>query len=288
MVLMITQVFTSPNQGLLISHPEHASRLLKSRGLSGPQSDFERILLQTLRGPVVDTPQAIAHRTAKADLQKVFEALSNETIQFSPEEWKYLIGDEVDPTATDGKWFQCLAHIPELMKQCKAALNTQPRSIFQLLGLQYEARSLLDKCETYIKEFRDRMNRFIENALPGPLTENIKAHHLRTLGLGLSTGIILNCILGRLDVYDESLAETSSRWSEEINQLSEVAAKYRPLGALAMVLCLSMAWVGAGNPQTRQWSEELIVDYHRVCIGKVSHCWRADLEKHRKRFTLRD
>ncbi|KAL8949735.1 MAG: hypothetical protein Q9222_004181 [Ikaeria aurantiellina] len=221
-------------------------------------------------------------------IAQVFEALTNDRIQFTPEEWKTLVGEEIDPTATDGKWFQGLAKVPDLMQRCKSALNRHQHSVSQLLSLQYEARSLLQRFEAVIEEFRGRMERYKKMSDTGPLTDMIKAHHLRTLGLGLSAGIMLNTILGRLDAYDQSLNENSSHWSQEINQLAEAAIKYRPLGSLAFVLCLSLAWVGAADAQGRQWSETLLADYNLACLGNVSPDMHSELEKTRRRFTLTD
>ena len=40
-----------------VSHVTGAAQILKGRGFTGPKDDFERLLLATLRGPVVSTTQ---------------------------------------------------------------------------------------------------------------------------------------------------------------------------------------------------------------------------------------
>lgn len=42
-----------------MSHPDGATRILKSRGYSGPRDNFESKLLATLRGPVVQVYEVV-------------------------------------------------------------------------------------------------------------------------------------------------------------------------------------------------------------------------------------
>ena len=56
-----------------MSHSVGAAQILKSRGKSGPKNDFERLLLLSLRGPVVSVlslafsrpPQVLAKHYAR-------------------------------------------------------------------------------------------------------------------------------------------------------------------------------------------------------------------------------
>ena len=44
-----------------MSHSVGASHILKGRGYLGPRDDFERVLLLSLRGPVVRSPFLLIH-----------------------------------------------------------------------------------------------------------------------------------------------------------------------------------------------------------------------------------
>lgn len=48
-----------PEQASGVTHTNGATRLLLSRGFAKPRDDFDKLLMLTLRGPVVETPPRI-------------------------------------------------------------------------------------------------------------------------------------------------------------------------------------------------------------------------------------
>ncbi|KAI9842413.1 MAG: hypothetical protein M1837_007158 [Sclerophora amabilis] len=272
MLLMIVQVFTNPTKGFAVSHSEGASQILKSRGYSGPSSDFERTLLMTLRGPVV------------------FEALVNDKIQFSQQEWKYLVESGLENDNIDGDWFRYLACLPDLMLRCRRALHyssTIPDT--SLPDLISETYSLLEKCKINIAALRDRLRAFELESSPFGKVTLLHAHRVRLLGLALTTGIFLSCILSSLSGMPLYLCSEASQWSYEIFHLSEVAVRYLPLGSMAMVFCLNAAWIGTASEDLREKLKTLLAAYTEACLGhSTATDLTANLHWMERRFTLKE
>ncbi|KAL8941744.1 MAG: hypothetical protein Q9216_002072 [Gyalolechia sp. 2 TL-2023] len=272
MVLSIVQFLIDPGSGDLVGHTEGAAQIVKSRGFIAPNDEFEKLLILTLRGPVV------------------FDALLTDRIHFSSREWKTL-NDQGPKTQVhpDGQWFECVAAVPDLIQRSRAAIKLHKPPSLHLLSLELETRSLLDDCKPLIMTFRERLEKYDPSSTPTAIRDHIHANHLRVLGLALGTGIILNCVLGALEGTSDYLGEESSAWSEEIVQLSQVARKYLPLGAMAMVICLRFAWVGAADTVAKEGVKALLYDYELACMGTTSdegNC--GDLNQDLRRFTLQD
>ncbi|KAI9769602.1 MAG: hypothetical protein M1835_006672 [Candelina submexicana] len=272
MLLMITQVLTNPTQGVTASHPKGAALVLKSRGSFGPRNDFEKTLLATLRGPVV------------------LEALISDNIQFTQQEWKSLIGDGLDARNVDAGWFIYLACLPDLMRRCRRALRySSTNAGTGLPELVSETVLLLEKCRTNIAALRHRLSVFEDNASPSEMTSRLHAHRVRMLSMALFTGIILSCVLTSSSGEPLRLRSESSQWSHEILELAKVAAKYLPLGTMAIVLCLYAAWISAASDDLRKEIEGWIIHYEKACLGSPAAAdLTANLEKLERRFTFRD
>ncbi|KAL8719907.1 MAG: hypothetical protein Q9181_007995 [Wetmoreana brouardii] len=266
--LCAVMALAEPSRGGQISHSEGAARILKARGLSHPRDDFEDILLLTLRGPVV------------------VEALTNENINFTRQEWKLLVADGFERMGPGGKWVQCLAHVPDLMQRSKHTMRQSPTSALTYRNLKYEADSLRESCEANIETMRGRLMAFDEAVAPAGMASHLHANHLRSLSLALATGIVLDCILGALVGNSMPLLEQMSRWSKEIVQLAEVAVKYRPLGSMAEIIPLSVASIAAMDRDTKQKAWLLLEDYETVCLGKTTSNADAGLGCLVERLTL--
>ncbi|KAI4190150.1 MAG: hypothetical protein LQ346_004974 [Caloplaca aetnensis] len=255
----------------MVSHTQGAARMMKSRGFVEPCDKFERNLLHTLRGPVV------------------FDALLTDKIQFSSREWKSFIGKGLDPSnSSDGQWLNCIAAMPDLLQRSKAALKLCKPPSLQTLSLELETRSLLQELKPTIITLRERLQAYDPNSTPAELRDHLHAHYLRSLGLAISTGIALNCVLSGLEGTTAEICEESSLWSDEIFDLSKIAAKYRPLGAMAMLICLKFAWMGAATVESRARIEALLIDYSLACVGTAQEVGYCDLTWMKKRFTLQD
>ena len=124
------------------------------------------------------------------------------------------------------------------------------------------------------------------DSTPVTIRDHIHAHYLCIYGMGLATGIILNCILAMLEDDCLRLHEESSHYSNEIFQLAESAVKYQPLGSIAIIFCLSVAWLGAPGPASKERIKTLLSDYVAACLGRSASNLSADLERLKKRFAL--
>lgn len=221
---------------------------------------------------------------------KVFDALLTDKIQFSSREWKSFIGKGLDPTnSRDGQWLNCIAAVPDLLQRSKAALKLCDPPSLQTLALELETRSLLGKCTPTITTLRGRLQAYDPYSTSAELRDHLHAHHLRTLGLALSTGILLNCVLSGLEgTTSNEICEESASWSDEIFELSKLATKYLPLGAMAMLICLKFAWMGAASADARERIEALLLDYYLACMGSTKDLQCSDLTRMKRRFTLQD
>ena len=114
------------------------------------------------------------------------------------------------------------------------------------------------------------------------------AHYARSFALQLAIEIILNSsltALGSVKVVD--LAMESSKMSEEIVQLAEEVKEYRPLGALYMVICLTLAWLGANNEDSKSQILGLLLEHQKDTHGATSSVSASGLDWIEKRFTLK-
>ncbi|KAI4180389.1 MAG: hypothetical protein L6R41_007268 [Letrouitia leprolyta] len=272
MLLSIVQLLIDPGSGTLVGHTEGAATIMKSRGFITPDDEFEKLLILTLRGPVV------------------FEALLTDKIRFSSHEWKLF--NTQDPKAQahpEGQWFECIAVVPDLIQRCRAAVKLHEPPSLHLLSLELETRSLLDKCTSIITVLRERLEQYDPKIISAVLRNHLHAHYLRSLGLALGTGIALNCIISGLEGTSDCTPNESSSWSEEIVDLSETAKKYRPLGAMAMILCLRFACLGAADAAAQERLRTLLYDYELACVGITSAEGKCgDLTQDFRRFTLQD
>ncbi|KAL8768481.1 MAG: hypothetical protein Q9209_005272 [Squamulea sp. 1 TL-2023] len=271
MVLSVAQLFVDPCRDQPISHIQGAAQIMKSRGFGRCSDDFERSLIMTLRGPVV------------------FDALLTDKIHLTSHDWKLLNGDKSETKIPDAQWFHCIAVIPDLIHRCKAALIMYDAPCMHLLALELETRSLLDDCRGVFTPLRQRLADYDPSAHPAKLRNHLHAHYLRTLALALGTGIIINCVLSGLEGTSDWVSEDSSLWSAEIIDLAQRATKYRPLGSMAMLICLRMAWMGAASTSARTEIEAMLLEYSMACIGAPEKdSGPASLEQTFRRFTLQD
>ena len=274
----------------MTSHSEGAARILKMRGFSGPRDEFESKLLLTLRGPVVTTLCCFTevHRL----IFQVMEALDNHNIHLSRQEWKDLIQTPLKDVDTNTAWLKCLACVPDLMQRGSIALyqNRRPET---LADLEIETVALLEDCKANITMLRERFkapdfgsSELRTLAQSHPVRTLVYSQYLRLLALALTTGIILSCIVCALQGNNVNVYEEVSQWSEEIFQLAELGIPLQPLGSMAMVLCLPIAWIGAANQNSREKIYALLANYKAACLGLPSRELATALEKARRRFTL--
>ncbi|KAL8842043.1 MAG: hypothetical protein Q9176_002981 [Flavoplaca citrina] len=269
MVISVTQVrHTTQNSGN-ITHTQGAARLLTSRGLAEPRDEFGKRLVLTLRGPVV------------------FEALLTNNIQLSTREWKILSEGTFGghDNAPDVKWFMCITDVPDLIQRSKAALILHEPPSLHLLSLELEVRALLDHIRPVITRLRDRFDNFDAKSFPEKLSDQLRAHYMRSLAMGLGVGIVLNCVLSGLEGTPTVVCDESVLWSDEIVRIAELAVVYRPLGSMAMLIALRMAWSGVWLRESKARIEELLKEYG-LSVGLTEDSDCSDLGPMQRRWTL--
>ncbi len=211
--------------------------------------------------------------------------MKEETV-LTQQEWNELVMPGYEGANGDGNMTQCLARVPTLLQLCKELLPRTHFSESTFTRLKSEVLSLRQNSQTIVMELCDRLCTINMDSTPIALHDHIHAHYLRIYGMGLATGIILNCILSMLEDDCVRLREESSRHSNEIIQLAESAVKYQPLGSAAMILCLSVAWLGAPDQASKERTKSLLFEYERACLVTTAPDLTADLERLEKRFAV--
>ena len=285
MLLQICQVLLGVVVKPWMSHAVGAAQVLKSRGRAGPQDDFERMLLLTLRGSVV------------------IEALANNRIRFTREEWEDLVVSDLDTGMVEGDVMACLSRLPELMQRAREASSQQ--DLNSLLEVTSELRTLYQAYQPTLGRLRMRCS-WVEDAEgsedplkavlmrqagPGnPLTPKMRrmvhCHYSKMLAFGAAVAICINSVLAALEGGNAQLREESAQLSLEILGLADTVSVYRPLGAASMVLCLTAAWVGTGDFCVRRRIEAALTDYGRDIFGKEAETLTECLGWWQRQLTL--
>lgn len=216
------------------------------------------------------------------------EALTNDTIIFSPDEYRELVENELEGGLVEGKWLKLQARLPDLMRRGKAALKERHFSNPGRLKLVLEMHSLREELKVNIQAIRDRL----QGLNNSPITPNLVPHYhclyIKSLAMAAGTGIVMNCILNALVGDDISNVNESSQWSEEIIQLGQIATQYAPLGSLAMLIALRFAWLGAEDANARTKTVALLQHYHCLSVWKKApeETVVNELNRLEKRFAL--
>ena len=217
----------------------------------------------------------------------MFEALLTNNIQLSTREWKILSEETFGghDNAPDVKWFMCITDVPDLIQRSKAALILHEPPSLHLLSLELEVRALLDHARPVITRLRDRFDNFDAKSFPEKLSDQLRAHYMRSLAMGLGVGIVLNCVLSGLEGTASVVCDESVLWSGEIVRIAKLAVVYRPLGSMAMLIALRMAWSGVWLRESKARIEELLKEYG-LCVGLTEDSECSDLGPMQRRWTL--
>lgn len=201
-----------------------------------------------------------------------------------------LVENRLEDGSIDARWLKYLAAVPDLLQRCRSAI--QQTSIFpdaSMKTLALEADSLLQRCSTNITQLRERLRAFEKDPQPVGMKSILHAQHLRLLSLALFTGIILGCIHRSLTLELLHADSDVAQWSRELFHLANIAVQYRPLGSMAMIICLQVAWIGAADENTREDIRVLLTDYHKTFLGQTSDIeLLEELKSTERRFCLRD
>ncbi|KAK5939041.1 hypothetical protein PMZ80_008344 [Knufia obscura] len=252
MLLLICQIFVPGTRDSRTSHSEGAAQIYRYRGQLQARDEFERKLIRTLRGPVL------------------FEALFNPNISLTEQEWDALVGCNLADSSLEGKMILCLARGASLMRRGGFVLDPQRWNHDRPFcpHLEYEARVVRSDYLPVLTSLRDRFYAIDETALRQSSNSELVAdlqhcHSLRTYGLALFVGIVLNYIVCVAAGNILEIVQESQRYAEEIILLARVGARYRPVGASLFGICLAAASVVSSNAETKAIAKELEIEYDR-------------------------
>ena len=204
------------------------------------------------------------------------------------QQWKDLVYNDYDNGTIDGQMMRTLAYLPDIMSRGRFALKTPPLLCSSLTELQQEVRALHESYAECLKSLRDRWQDIDLSQYGSPRWKAIiHAHFSRSYGMGLCTGIILNCILMGLEGDNDVIRQESSKFADEALALAEIANQYRPLGAVYILVVLVTAWVGAIEPETREILRERLLEFQKDVQGPSANTSVADLKGIEGRFYLR-
>ncbi|KAL8793818.1 MAG: hypothetical protein Q9195_003543 [Heterodermia aff. obscurata] len=278
MLLLICQVL-HPTHPLLFSRPESTAKLVVG-------------INKTIEA-ATDEPFESDSFPLSWDKQ-VVEALSDDRIHFTPQEWADLVVLHLDDGTADGDLMVCLGRLPALMQHGRAAIKLPPHSQPpEVRTLQRDISALHQTYQPVLARLRERWKGVEESVLRNDAYNAVQkrtlhCHYARILGLGLAVGIAINCALLTLSTGRSSLRDETKRLVDDILALEPVLRAYRPLGGLMMTLCLGAAWVGTAAPEMKTRIEALAMEYQRdIDGGEINaESMNRDLDCYRRQFSL--
>lgn len=163
---------------------------------------------------------------------------------------------------------QCLARAPSLMRKGGFVLAAESRSQAFSPDVECEARALRHDLMPVLVKLRDRFHtpasQMVGQGSNGELLIELRyCHFLRTYGLGLFVGIVLNHIIFMSGGVSSEIAEESQRFAEEIIFLARAAFRYRPLGAIVFGMCLAAAGFVSNDAGTKAAADKLRLEYDK-------------------------
>ena len=168
-----------------------------------------------------------------------------------------------------------LSKVPDFIRRGRMILQGEEAAtqLLQEMATNYQIfKNGLEGLRTQIEGAKQAINE-------GTLIPMVLAHLERILGLSLAIGIILNCVLGAIDIDNIELRLECEFFSQEILMLSEGAKMYRPIGASYMQLCLSSAWIGTTDPETKLKIEDVYSEFRQDYIWANEVLPRVELEE---------
>lgn len=198
-----------------------------------------------------------------------------------------------DGDSIDGQMMHSMARLPNLLNRGRVALQSTQSARSEVMAVLDEVEALKEASQSILDAFRDRIQDHRQSTscehTPGfhDFWRVMHAHYARSFALQLAIEIILNSCLIALGSLKVDLAIESSKMSEEIVQLAEEVKGYRPLGALYMVICLTLAWLGADNEESKSQILDLLLEHQKDTNGATSSVSASGLDWIERRFMLK-
>ncbi|KAJ5513411.1 transcriptional regulator family: Fungal Specific TF [Penicillium fimorum] len=268
MILLVCQTFMGSNGNMVSGHAQGAANILQARKNFGPRDDFESKLFLSLRGSVL------------------FEGLYNDAIDLSPEEWDALVTNEFDQNQPEGQILRCLAQAPGLIKCGKRAI----RNGENLTPLVNEVQPIYEKCKLILAGLKARTVAYEASETIAMketfIAQILRAHYLRTYGIGIAITTFYNCMLQALDPSDYTCVVESRDLVKDTLVHAQESNMYRPVGAGYVIMCLTAAWVVTTDPQLRSMVEAALIDYYGDFVTPHGANMPRELEQVNKNLRL--
>ncbi|KAL4750565.1 hypothetical protein BDW72DRAFT_203832 [Aspergillus terricola var. indicus] len=255
-VLLVVQYLVGPSDLRWTGHVEGAARILKARGSCAPRDNFERILLLSLRGPVL------------------FEGLFNPRIDLTPTEWTELVQNELDAGTPEGEMLLNLSRVRDILSRVK----TNEHGLAGLLILQAEMRSLYTKSRKICDVFRAHLHEIENPAQNGPPNpyglSPVLLHALtqRFYGLSITIALYMNYALEAITM-DSNVTADANYLALEMITIAEDAIRYRPFGAGYVTMGLIAALMTVKDPGLRTllqaWFDDYRGDFNMPDLDKL-------------------
>lgn len=196
---------------------------------------------------------------------------------------------KLDDDGLDTQTLPCLARLPTLMQQAKVALGNEDHPAVSLVACMLEG--LRQHHQHTMLGLRQRLD--LEDlgklATPWcshPLSSLLYALYSRSYAFSLVAGIALSCLLRRLRGPSSELEQQSVQMALETLDLARHASKYRPLGSMYMLLCLSYAWIATDDHTIQKEAERLLNEYIDDLVGAQANHVDKRLQLLKRRFKL--
>lgn len=245
--------------------------ILKSKGIHyDPVDEFEGMMLQTLRGPLVRISVEFGRVVASINTSlQLFEALFNPRIHLTDEEWAYLITRH-EPKAAPTDVLRVIAswsHFPKLTAAAREAWNCKPKVLSDefkdILKTSRELYStsilLLDRLRSTYTDSAAAIDRAKDEA-SASAARYMYAFHQRVYCMAAFTTCYFNCVI-RVMLPEDERAPFSTEaiaYAKEMIALAYQAMQFRPMGSGFVPMCLMVSWCTPVDDTTR---------------GEISHLW---------------
>lgn len=274
-VIMIVQSLIGSGDQSYFGHSRGVTRILKARGQAVYGSTFEKTLLLVLRGPVV------------------IEALFDDDVSLSPQEWEALIMDEAhgnQPRSTHS-WFGTMARIALCVQRRRSIYSKEPLDALALIHTAWELKQLQQEfqpvLESVCKQYNQaRLNLSSDRPVTSQQKHMTHAFWTRIYSLFLVAAVLISSLLQASNVPGTTSDIPSSFYSLEILRISGEMEQYKPMGAMTLVLSLPAAWFGATDQQLQDSILEASTRYQKDIYPLMKVMGVGNLLYLKKRLTI--
>lgn len=222
---------------------------------------------------------------------QIFEALYDDHIQLSLQEWKDLVENPLNDGTDTGKLVWCMARTASCLQRRRAALKPENFDRSALFSIKEELSTLALEVDPVLQALRQQYEdcgAVMASKLPATIDKGrfLHSYCCRAYALGLSFALLIQLLLETYSTNDTSGDDSDNVYVAEILRMCEEVAIYKPLGAMSMIACLCIACMGAGNSGQSKMVVDTLVCYRQDIIRSGSPIDAKALEEVKSHMTL--